>query len=96
MKTLIRDVLIPSSTSVALAIGLIVAQVPAGHAAEVAKAPPAAAAVVAVPVAAAVAPAAALSAEATPAIEKADEASGVERRCERVGRIGKVRMTRCE
>jgi hypothetical protein len=96
MKTLIRDVLLPASTSVALVIGLSIAPAPAGHAGDLAPATPAAIAVVAVPVAAAVTPAAALSPESSPAEAKDDKASGDGRRCRRVERIGKFRMTRCD
>jgi hypothetical protein len=98
MNSLIRDVLIPSAAAIGLLAATIVDTAAADESfhdepsvvvATVASVAPAASAAAAQPAPAARSPRA-------DSREPASRSSGIEPRCERTGRIGKFKITRCD
>ncbi|HET7202395.1 MAG TPA: hypothetical protein VFI92_03420 [Steroidobacteraceae bacterium] len=94
MTSLIRDVLFPSVAAVGLLAAAAIDTATAEEAAPAAKPAVIAAASVGAVSQQATAP----SHERAPVVAPADEQerSVIERRCERTGRIGKFRITRCD
>ena len=91
MNSLIRDVLFPS----AAAIGLLGAAVMDSAVADETVAKPVVA-VASVATVAQVTPAPSKPSAVTETVEDEARPTGTERRCERTGRIGKFKITRCD
>jgi hypothetical protein len=93
MTSLIRDVLFPSAAALAL---LAAAAIDTAVAEEAAPAKPAV--IAAAPVGAVPQQATAPLQEGASTVTRDDEqkTNGIERRCDRTGRIGKFRITRCD
>ena len=102
MSSLIRDVLFPSAAALGLLVAAAVDTATAEEAGPartaVVTAAPVVVAAVRAETAVSVAPVAAANAapRADVGADESERSNGIERRCDRTGRIGKFRITRCD